>query len=69
MQVRPQVLISVSIDREAGCVTFSSQTATLGMEHRMLLCRHMVDDAQHSGWRPMLWQAGGPTLEALRTVQ
>jgi hypothetical protein len=28
--VRPQVLISVSVDREAGCVTFSSQTATLG---------------------------------------
>lgn len=33
VQVRPQVLISVSVDREAGCVTFSSQTATLGTAH------------------------------------
>lgn len=30
VQVRPQVLIRVSVDQEAGCVTFSSETATLG---------------------------------------
>lgn len=30
VQVRPQVLIRVRVDREAGSVTFSSETATLG---------------------------------------
>jgi hypothetical protein len=44
--VRPQVLISVSVDREAGCVTFSSQTATLGTAHAFWCSRDAMRGAQ-----------------------